>query len=473
MDKLCKKGRNFVQVYNSNGLVRECSWVKDGWLGNLLDNSLSELYHGAKAESLRKRLLNQDYSDCCVDGCPYLMTGEIRDYQTELGEIPEYPEELHLAFENMCNYRCISCTVHNMSKENDKVRLQHNYEIIEEKLRQAMPYAKRIGANGMGELFVSKRTLRLLSEWKPVAPPEECSVLLETNGSLFDEEHWKQIENLGKYNLTVAISIMSFEAPVYQRLSGVKYPIKRIEDNLRFVKKLREKRIINQLTIATVVQAENFRTLPDFVHKSIEEFGADFVRLRPYDNWGGQNKIEEFFMNIRNPKHPWYGEYQEIMSHPYLRNPKVHNNSGGKDSYGMRAVPYELSDLKWKILTKILDEPEKIMNEIAKVGEFAIYGNGNLTACLVGEMKSRNILPKYIIDGYKKGGWYKGIRVCNMDDVKELQEKEVSVIITPVHNFSVIKSRLEEKKIKGRKIPIWEIVGDDEISDRLRYINRI
>lgn len=35
----------------------------------------------------------------------------------------------------------------------------------------------------------------------------------------------------------------------------------------------------------------------------------------------------------------------------------------------------ELSDLKWKILTKILDEPEKFMNEIAKVGEFAIYGN--------------------------------------------------------------------------------------------------
>ena len=43
MSKLCKKGRNFVQVYNSDGLVRECGWVKDGWLGNLLDNSLSGL----------------------------------------------------------------------------------------------------------------------------------------------------------------------------------------------------------------------------------------------------------------------------------------------------------------------------------------------------------------------------------------------------------------------------------------------
>lgn len=470
MSKLCKKGRNFVQVYNSDGLVRECGWVKDGWLGNLLDNSLSELYHGAKAENLRSRLLKQDYSHCCVDGCPYLMTGGIRDYQTELGEIPEYPEELHLAFENKCNYRCLSCTVHSMPKENEKERLQHNYEIIEERIRQAMPYVKKIGANGMGELFVSERILKLLSEWKPAAPPEECSVLLETNGSLFDEEHWKRIDNLGQYELTVAVSIMSFDESVYQRLSGVTYPIKRIEDNLKFIKSLREKGIINQFIIATVVQAENFRALPEFVHRSIEEFGADFVRLRPYDNWGGQNMVEEFFMNIRNPKHPWYREYQEVMKHPYLQNPKVLNNSGGKDSFGMRAIPYELSDLKWRILTKILDEPEKVINEIEKIGEFAIYGNGNLTASLVNELKSRNMLPKYIIDGYKKGGWYKGIPVYNIDEVKET---EVSVIVTPVNDFSAIERKLEEKNIKGRKIPIWDIIGDREIADRLKYINRI
>ena len=65
--------------------------------------------------------------------------------------------------------------------------------------------------------------------------------MLETNGSLFDEEHWKQIENLGKYKLNVAITIMSFEESVYQHLSGVNYPIEKIENNLRYVKNFARK----------------------------------------------------------------------------------------------------------------------------------------------------------------------------------------------------------------------------------------
>lgn len=473
INKLCKRGRNWVQIYNCNGDVRECSWTSDGFLGNLIDNSLSELYHGEAAKKIRERLVRQDYSQCLVDGCPYLMTGDICNFQTGLGNIPEYPEELYLAFENDCNYRCKSCTVHRLLEGKTREELEHNYDMIESRIREAMPYAKRISANGHGELFTSKRTLKLLSEWIPKAPTEECSVVLETNGSLFDEEHWRQIENLGQYDLWVGITVMSFDEPTYQYLSGVKYPIERIENNLRFVKSLREKGIINTFEIATVVMADNFRTLPEFVHRCIEEFGADYVRLRPYDNWGGQNEMEEFFMNIRNPKHPYHSEFKEVMKHPYLSHPKVHDHSGGSNQYKRTAVPYELSDIKWKILTKILDEPEQVMEAVSKINNPVIYGMGNLTSALVRAMNSGNISPLCIIDNYKDSGCFEGIPVYNIKEVKGLDDKKISIIITPINGVSDVYKTLNEHCIKGKTIPIWEIIRDEEIADRLKYLNRL
>lgn len=475
MGKLCRRGRDWIQIYNCDGDVRECSWTSDGFIGNLMEHTLAELYHGTAAREIRNRLMNQDYSKCLVDGCPYLMTGEIRDFQVELGELPEYPEELHLAFENNCNYRCKSCTVHRLSEGKSKEELERKLDIIEKRVRQAMPYVKRLGANGHGELFTGKRTLKLLAEWKPAAPAEECMVGLETNGSLFDEEHWKQIENLGQYHLRVAVTVMSFDEPTYQSLAGVNYPIERIENNLRFIKSLREKGIINTLEIATVVMADNFRTLPEFARRCIEEFGADYVRLRPYDNWGGQNEIEEFFMNIRNPKHPYYAEYKEIMKHPCLSHPKVLEQSGGNDAYIRKPVPFELSDIKWKILTKILDDSDEVMETVSKIKIPVIYGAGNLAYALVKEMKSHNMPPLCIIDRYKESGCFEGIPVYNIKDAKDakdLNDGEINIIATPVSGLRDIHGVLKEHHIQGRIIPIWEIIRDQEISDRLEYLNQ-
>lgn len=63
MKMLCKRARNWIQVYNSDGVVRVCGWLgEDGKLGSLLENSLPEIYHGGRAQRIRERLANQDYS---------------------------------------------------------------------------------------------------------------------------------------------------------------------------------------------------------------------------------------------------------------------------------------------------------------------------------------------------------------------------------------------------------------------------
>lgn len=252
--QICERALNWIQIIDYKGTIRLCSWMYDNAIGSLSNQTLKEIYHSEKANELRSKKYRNDYSQCDIDSCPFLAMRDIDNHKVEIEEVPEYPEELYLAYENVCNYSCTSCNIHQIMKKNSTKDLTKGYDKIESEIRNVLPYLKKISANGLGELFCSKRILKLLSEWKPIAPKDEISVLLETNGSLFDEKHWKQIENLGQYNLSVAITIMSFDERTYQYLSGTKIPITQIEDNLNFVKSLRKKGIINHLELATVVQ---------------------------------------------------------------------------------------------------------------------------------------------------------------------------------------------------------------------------
>lgn len=138
-----------------------------------------------------------------------------------------------------------------------------------------------------------------------------------------------------------------------------------------------------------------------------------------------------------------------------------------------RVTSFELADFKWKILTKILDESDKVISTISRKCNPVIYGMGNLTYALVKEMRARNILPLCIIDSYKESGNFEGIPVYNIKEVKELETKKISVIVTPINGVSEIYKKLEENGIRGEIIPVWDIINDSEIADRLKYINKL
>ena len=52
MKKICDRGLNWFQIYDYKGNVRQCSWTKDGNIGNLYDNTVEEVYHSDKAKKL-------------------------------------------------------------------------------------------------------------------------------------------------------------------------------------------------------------------------------------------------------------------------------------------------------------------------------------------------------------------------------------------------------------------------------------
>lgn len=471
MQKICARGLNWFQIYNYKGDVRQCGWTKDGYIGNLQENTVKEVYHSSQAEKIRKRLLKGDYSLCNIDACPFLAMKEINKNLLEYEETPEYPTELYLGFERVCNYACTSCTVHKCMIEEKNEDLEKYYAKIEERIQPLLPHIKKISANGCGELFCSKHTLNILANWKPLGNPDEIEVLLESNGSLFDEEHWKQIENLGRYNLKVAITVMSFDEGVYQYLSGTGLPVSKVENNLKFIKLLREKGIVNFFQIATVVQEQNFRMLPDFVRKCIEEYNPDYIRLRPYESWGAQTPEEVWLTDIRNPQHPYYNEYKKVMRDPILKHPLVHDWSGGLDTVKKTYFPYKIDYYKLKIVNDIYENFEAIEQSINLYTEdknIILYGMAVIGKALIQRLLGEGYSISYIIDQNYKQKEYNKIQVYSLKETMQLN-KESLVIVTPIVKDKQIIKELLSNGYRN-VVSIKQLLSDEVLKQELRGI---
>ncbi|WP_432748159.1 hypothetical protein [Pectinatus frisingensis] len=456
--KICRRALNRVQIYNENGDVRLCGWIHNDKIGSLLQDDLYTIYHSKRATDIINRHFDQDYSECNIDACGYLSMNAMNDILIDVSKVPKYPNELHLGFERVCNYACTSCGVPQSMEMGNKKKNEYNYKIIEGKLRPILPHIKTIGANGCGELFVSKHTLKLLAEWHPLAPKEDCHVILETNGSLFDEIHWKQIENLGQYDLSVHVTIMSFDESTYQILSGTTLPIGQIERNLYFIKQLREQGIINYLELATVVQERNFRTMPEFSKRCIEEFGADYVRLRPYECYGCKPLEIEWFTDVRGKYHPYHEEYLEVMKNPIFHHPRIHDLSGGMPSK-TGELPQKRFMNKINIVGNMLldDNLEKKCIENTNGRPIIVYGLSYSGKKVIKILHKYNLIAG-ILDRWPKVKFYDNIPVVNPECDAMDKNKSYNICIALSDDVEEIKKFLHHHAYTGNIISIRDFL---------------
>jgi len=456
--KICERGLNWFQIYNDKGDVRLCSWIgrNGGYIGNLLQNSVYDIWHGEKAQEIRQQLLSDDYSGCNIDACPYLANHEVDKYKVEY-DLPEYPRQLKLAYENVCNYRCSSCTVPCTMPKLDRKAVEDRYKIIDERIREVLPHVESIGANGHGELFTSPHILKILSEWNP-KNKSKAKVELETNGSLFDEEHWSKIANLGQYHLSVAITVMSFNEYTYQSLSGCSYPIQKIMDNLSFVSELRRKGIINYFELATVVQEQNFRTLPEFVKKCLS-YHPDMVRVRPYGPWGEADPDTMWFKDMRGKYHPYHDDYMRIIKDPIMQDPRVYNWGGDLDSE-MGELPskvrYQLEQKKTSILEHLMKD-DTWKNKISSYEHIVIYGLGVVGRVLARILKVEGRIAGVLDRSHANAEW-EGLSVIYPNSPVE-EWHDALVIVTPLGDTKEICTDLHRHGYR-HTMDIRELISD-------------
>lgn len=474
--KVCGRLVDGTQIYKTDGSVRLCAWLYGPYheVGKLTETTMEEMWKSDKVKHIFERLDAGDYSICNPSDCPYLASadGKLDKVEMiEIDEIPKHTTHLNISFEKNCNYRCKICAETTMGNFDGVNPLtEENRKKIMKNLEPALPYLVRVGANGAGELMASPFTLELLSKWDPI-DKEHAHVRLESNGSLFDAEHWKKIENLGQYPITLIVTVMSFEQKTYEFLHGVKYPIQRVVDNLHFIKSLRDKGIINHFEITNVMQERNFRELPSWFKRCVEEFDPDSVRIRPYSPYGF-NPPNEWVYDIRGKNHPYHSEYLEMIKDPIFKHPKF--NDWGVFYSHEHPIPYleEKNCRRWEseILCKLLDDDsdlDKLVDMLKENdGKLIVHGAGVLGRTIVKHLLERGKVKVEFISDFKQEGEFLGVPIVNINEEEfrksDKYDKTLPMLITWLEtkprNYDYIRNFLG---MEGKFIELKEIFGYD------------
>ena len=448
--KSCRKCFEYAYVF-VGGDVRMCPW-NGIVIGNLLENTLEEIWTSEKAETIRKAFMQGELLGCNERYCPdcinksttlELDSEELRQMYEKMGKVPL---EISLAYDERCNHACPSCR-HGFFHP-DKEYL-NKLEMITKNIEPYLKDVKSIATNGIGDLFVSTEIVDMLSRLKPVR--DDFSIFIETNGVLF-KRNWNKIKNLAGRNITVSVTPNSFDRETYKYLAG-KDDLEAFEESMAFITELKHKGDIARIRLIMVIQDSNFRQIPQFIQKGID-YDADDIVLRPIFKWFGMNEDEVLYKNVLNPCHPYYEEYMEIIKHPLCSDPRVFNWGFHEEqeaiefpTLAMKRYYDQTSEYEktvCKVLPEIADRIEKTEKKIY------LYGAGKIGRLLLEKLTSGE--KKHDIAGFvvssceSEEKYYMGYPIKTLE---ALEDRREGVYIVATINSEFEKEIIERLEAEG------------------------
>ncbi len=221
------------------------------------------------------------------------------------------------------------------------------------------------------------------------------------------------------------------------------------------------------------MQELNFREMPEFTRRCLDEFGADCVRIRPVMPGGVLSNEMQWFMDVRNPEHPYFGLYEKIMETPIFEDPRVllwsnnlRSTKTGYPSYKEIMHLRNVVDNQESVLNTIksLLSNEKIpfiLNDYLDGRKLAVFGLGAIGKALICVLE-KMIHISVIFDRKQDYSRFHGILVENVDAAELFKGV---VIISPYEKYNEMESELLQTGFNG------EILGIRALIDMLEKTN--
>ena len=455
--KFCSRPFDFLHL-DPNGGVRICSW-SDGQIGNLLEEDIEDIWNGEKADKIRESIIDGSYKYCRATSCPYLENDSL-PYITEeemqkKAVKAERPVNFNVACDFTCNHSCPSCRDHIFV--GDAV-YKENLQTVIDKIIPYLDTAESFITCGNGDVFSSPQMLSVLERLQP--QKDTLTISIETNGALFDEQHWKKIEHLSKYKIRVAVTPNSFEPTTFQYLNGGHNTYDKVIQNLYFMKDLRKKGLISFLEISMVMQDRNFWELPKFAERCLNDFEADMVTIKPLYHWFGLAEDMYWYKDVLNPKHPYHKEYHEMMQAPILQDKRVYF-WGAKNLHKAQEHPAYRYKEYLGIVEKLLvmegaeDRIKAFLDKYTDASLY-IYGDTEMSSIVCTILDKLHPVQAFIARDTNKDS------ICGKKVIRTSQYQSAEnhvVLVLNYHFFANIKRDLEFANFKGKLLRLDEMVN--------------
>lgn len=301
-------------------------------IGNIVDApSADAVWNSKQAIEIRRSIHDGDFKYCSRTLCSYIAArtlpskAEIADpvlrryIDEHTVALEESPSMVEMNHDQTCNLACPSCRteVVTAGPEEQRVYLDAADRVLLPLLRKmkGMTYI-----SGGGEAFGSTHYRKILASLNREEFPG-LYVFLITNAQLLNARRWAEFPRLPEMIGNLSISIDAARGETYERLRRPgRWKV--LMENLEWIAQTRAAGTIRRLQINFVVQAENFRELPEFIALG-DRLGVDSFWLQRLTNYGALTEPAFEKADVTSPVHPEHGELLAILRQPFMNDSRI------------------------------------------------------------------------------------------------------------------------------------------------------
>jgi MoaA/NifB/PqqE/SkfB family radical SAM enzyme len=310
----CPRPFEFAHIAASGDVLPCCPEYTTISYGNVLSDSVPNIWNSPQAQAMRATILDGSYAYCHLDACGYMQRGLLpgmdelttplhqRIVAQRLTTLDTMPQIYEVGYDLSCNLCCTFCRRHPIpgGYVNPK-RVQRCHSELMKYGRDA----RLLILCGKGDPFASPLIWSWLRTWDSQLFPE-AKIELQTNGLLFTPQVWASIERAHPAIVQVDISIDAATPETYAINRGGNFAV--LMENLEFVSRLRRVRAFTTFVLQFIVQDNNYREIPAFV-KLAESLGCDLVVFTRLEDTGVLTPQEYRKRAIHDPRHPQHAAF--------------------------------------------------------------------------------------------------------------------------------------------------------------------
>lgn len=323
--RTCSKLTTWFEV-DSQGRAWLCC---PGWLpysiGNVLTESIHDIWHGERATALRNQIITGDWRYCQHALCPSIVSDNLPFKVSNTVNVPDLPTKINFSNDESCNLACPSCRVQKIIFTNGaeyEKRKRINDILVKAFLTEQTTRYFEINVTGSGDAFASKIFRNMLFNIDGSLFPN-CVINLQTNGTLLNQRNWNAISKIHQNLKLIKISFDAAHESTYNNIR-VHGKWKQLVENC---KQLEDKKgILPKLSVHYdyVVQADNYQEMTEFVEFVKENFPTfDAINFSLVTDWGTWSPAVYEEKCIWKPSHPEFEKFQSVISDPMFTDPKI------------------------------------------------------------------------------------------------------------------------------------------------------
>lgn len=286
--KICSMPFNSLYL---NDTIYPCcrSWLNDS-VESLFNTDDPETRWFKNMIPFKESIINGSYKYCTK--CPNLKNIHdmymFKNKNNINTDINKYPEEVVISYDASCNLQCKTCRKSIISNSIESIKK------IEAKYIPFIAHARKLRISGDGDPFASKYYYDMLvnrihSEFNNIE-----DICLNTNGILWDVEHWYAIPESTRTKIrSASISIDASTKETYKNVRGVDFD--KLCKNLEFIKTLNIS-IMSSYTISIL----NYHDILSFID-FCDSYNINRIEFRLMDEWNRGMSTREIGITLDDP----------------------------------------------------------------------------------------------------------------------------------------------------------------------------